>query len=209
MRRGPTIALPLIAGTLALALAAVVILTAGNGSSTAPRVSSNAASGFDGAALSPAPAAPGFSLTDQAGRRVSLAGYRGRPLILTFLYSTCGASCIVIAQQIRGALDELGHPVPVIIVSADPAADTPAHVRAFLESVSLSGRVEYLSGTPAALRAIWRDYRVPPAGAGGAAFGRYATVILLDGRGAERVLFQEEQLTPEALAHDIRRLEAG
>jgi hypothetical protein len=32
------------------------------------------------------------------------------------------------------------------------------------------------------------------------------TVALVDGRGRERVLFGLEQLTPEALSHDIRVL---
>jgi cytochrome oxidase Cu insertion factor (SCO1/SenC/PrrC family) len=115
----------------------------------------------------------------------------------------------VIAQQIRGALDELPRPVPVLVVSADPAADTPAHVRRFLEEVSLTGRVQYLTGRLSRLRSIWRAYRVTPASAGAGAFERFASVLLLDGQGRERVLFEQEQLTPESLAHDIRKLHAG
>jgi len=43
---------------------------------------------------------------------------------------------------------------------------------------------------------------------GRAAFDNYASVLLLDSSGRERVLFQSEQLTPESLAHDIRRLQS-
>jgi hypothetical protein len=49
---------------------------------------------------------------------------------------------------------------------------------------------------------------VTPA-AGRAAFERSASVLLIDGRGLERVIYQQEQLTPESLAHDIRSLQAG
>ncbi len=70
-------------------------------------------------------AAPPLRLTDIGGRPVALSDYRGRVVVLTFLYPGCGAACTVIAQQIRGALDELASPVPVVIVSADPAADSP------------------------------------------------------------------------------------
>ena len=53
--------------------------------------------------------------------------------MLAFLYSDCGAACMLIAQQIRGALDELRAPAcRVLIVSADPAADTPAACARFL-----------------------------------------------------------------------------
>ncbi len=155
------------------------------------------------------PLAPGFTLVDQTGRAVSLSGFRGHVVVLSFLYSTCGATCVVIAQQIRGALDELGKPVAVLIVSVDPRADTPANVRRFLSEVSLSGRVQYLSGPLSRLRAIWRKYRIVPASAGRSAFDKYASLLLLDGNGRERVLFQTEVLTPESLAHDIGRLEGG
>ena len=126
--------------------------------------------------------------------------------IVAFPYSTCGATCAVIAQQIRGALDELTQPVPVLLISADPNADTRARARSFLADASLSGRASYLSGSRAQLRAVWRSFRVVPASAGRAAFDRSASVFLLDRTGHERVVFQLEQLTPEALSHDIRKL---
>jgi protein SCO1/2 len=166
--------------------------------------------GFDGAALPSPHAAPNFSLTDQYGRSVSLASLRGEPVVLAFLYARCGGPCVLIAQQIRGALDELGaHPVAVAIVSADPAGDSAASVRSFLADVSLSGRVQYLTGTEAALSAVWKAYGVRPAAAGKDTFAKYATVRLLDANGRERVVYGAEQLTPEALVHDIGVLRAG
>jgi protein SCO1/2 len=173
-----------------------------------PSTGASSSSGFDGAALPVAPA-HGFTLADVTGngRTVSLSQYRGRVVALAFLYSTCGAPCIVIAQQIRGALDELGaHPAPALIVSANPAADTPARVRHFLAQVSLTGRARWLTGSLAQLRAVWHAYGITPPSAGRAVFANSVSVFLLDTAGRERVLFQSEQLTPEGLAHDIHKL---
>jgi protein SCO1/2 len=198
---------PLLSAGLALALA-VTMAGCGSGASSTSAGSAVSASGsgFEGAALPAGVAAAQFTLRDQAGSRVSLSSYRGRVVVVAFLYSTCGSPCVVIAQQIRGALDELGRSVPVLVVSADPAADTPEAVRGFLQKVSLSGRVRWLSGSPAQLRPVWHAFRVPPASAGRAAFARSASVVLIDRRGMERVIFQLEQLTPEALSHDLRKL---
>jgi protein SCO1/2 len=122
------------------------------------------------------------------------------------------------AQQIRGALEELhaqnsaaAPSAPsALAVSIDPQRDTPARVRSFLRRVSLASRLEYLTGTPAQLRAVWRAYEiVPPHGPRDRGPDRSAYVLLLDKHGSQRVRFYVEQLTPEGLAHDIRRLEGG
>jgi protein SCO1/2 len=96
--------------------------------------------------------------------------------------------------------------VPVLVVSVDPGADTPARIRGFLAQVSLTGRVLYLTGSRATLQPIWRAYGIVPPTAGRAAFERSAAVLLLDRAGHQRVIFQLEQLTPEGLAHDIGKL---
>jgi protein SCO1/2 len=202
------------AGAVVLALGLVVLLGSPGGNSPPGSSSAGASlagsaasgSGFDGAVL-PAGAGPrDFTLPDQSGQPVSLSRYRGQATVLTFLYSGCGATCVLIAQQIRGALDELPRPVPVLIVSADPAADTPKRVRRFLAQVSLNGRVHYLTAPAPVLAPVWRAYGVVPASAGRDAFDRSASVFVLDRSGRARVVFQSEQLTPEALAHDIRKL---
>jgi protein SCO1/2 len=183
--------------------------TTATSSSTPTGAQTPSASDFDGAALPVgAPAPANFTLPDLTGggAPISLSSYRGRVTIVAFPYSRCGATCVVIAQQIRGALDELPQPVPVLLISADPSADTPARAGRFLAQASLSGRASYLSGTLAQLREVWRSFRVVPASAGRAAFDRSASVFVLDRSGHERVIFQLEQLTPEALSHDVRKL---
>ncbi len=218
--------MPAILGVLAIAALAFALVAskesssgggsgvstgaAGSAPQTTESVGAASQGSFDGAALPGSRLAPAFTLADQYGRPVSLSSLRGGPVVLAFLYARCGAPCVLIAQQIRGALDELGaRPVSVVIVSADPRGDTPTAVRRFLAGVALSGRVHYLSGSESALEHIWREYEVRPASAGRATFAKYATVRLLDSAGHERVLYGTEQLTPEALTHDIGKLRAG
>jgi protein SCO1 len=183
--------------------AAVSSPSAGGSSITAP-----SSSGFDGAALPAGLRAPGFTLADQSGQPVSLGQFRGQVVALAFLDSACGPTCVLIAQQIRGALDELSRAPAVLIVTLDPRAETPAQVSRFLGQVSLSGRVHYLSGAVSQLRPLWHAYRAAPASSANSVADSFAGVLLIDRRGFERVLFGVEQLTPESLAHDIRRLQS-
>ncbi len=211
MDHRPRLLIPAISGLLLLAAVIFAILagSSGNSSGGSRSPGTAAGSGFDGAALPGGVAAPPFTLTDPSGHRVSLRSLRGRPVLIAFPYTHCRNSCILIAQQIRGALDELSSPPAVLLVSADPAGDTPARIRSFLGRVSLAGRASYLTGTASQLERVWRAYRVTPSSAGSAAYGKYATVLLIDSAGQERVLYGPEQLTPEALSHDIRKLQSG
>jgi protein SCO1 len=155
---------------------------------------------FDGATYPPGVIAPAFTLPDERGNAVSLSDYRGRVVALTFISSHC-RTCALVAQQIRGALDELGSPpgVSAVFVSTNPESDRPAKVARFLGAASLTGRAEYLTGSRRNLERVWRAYRVRATEDG-------TTVLLIDRTGVERVAFGVEQITPEGLAHDIRLL---
>lgn len=217
----PPLRLVLPAASLLFALILVLAIVLGDSPGGSSSHSATQSGGFDGAAFPAGVRAHDFTLSDQRGRSVSLSAYRGEVVALAFLSSDCRA-CVLVAQQVRGALDELeatpgSHTsgssgvldVQPIFVSTDPSADAHARVERFLEQTSLSGRVEYLTGTPAQLRPVWHAYGIPPASAGKAASEAATTVLLIDRSGAERVGFGLEQITPEGLAHDIRLLRAG
>lgn len=163
---------------------------------------------LDGATLPPGLHARAFTLTDQNAESVSLEGSRGRLRLLAFLSASKRGSLLV-AQQIRGALDELGagqaSRLAALIVSTDRST-SHAQVERFLQEAGLAGRVRFLTGPPAQLRAIWKAYGVVPASAGDAAFLASTPIFLVDRAGIERVGFPVEQLTPEGLAHDLRAL---
>ncbi|HEY7622375.1 MAG TPA: SCO family protein [Solirubrobacteraceae bacterium] len=164
------------------------------------------AGGFAGA-LSPPDMPPGnFTLSDENGKPVSLRDYRGQVVVLTFMYSTCQDTCPVTATTIRGALDDLGHDVPALAVSVDPANDTRDSAEAFLVKRGLSGgRMHFLLGSRGQLAPIWHAYGIQPQGNG---FEHTARVLLIDKSGRQRVAFPVEQLVDRDLAHDIRKLEA-
>jgi len=199
-----------IALAIALVLAIVLDGAPGGSSSHSTAQSGGRSGAFDGAAFPAGVHAHDFMLADQHGRSVSLSAYRGQVVALAFLSTDC-RTCVLVAQQVRGALDELGlaPSVRTIFVSTNPDADTPASVSRFLSQTSLTGRVEYLTGTPKQLRPVWHAYGIPPASAGKSASEAAAMVLLIDRAGVERVGFGLEQITPEGLAHDIRLLPAA
>ena len=162
-------------------------------------------SGSFAGAVRPRTPPANFRLNDEEGRTVSVADYRGEPVVVTFLYTNCENECPTIAQQIRGALDELGSDVPVLAVSVDPKGDTPASARRFIARQKMGGRMSFLLGTEKELQPVWRSFGVQPQSAGKEHSG---TVVILAPDGTQAVGFPVGELTPEGLADDLWRLGA-
>jgi protein SCO1/2 len=191
---------------LALATAGACLLAAGIGLYAARGGDSPSATGqFAGATRPPAIPPTRFALRDQDGRAVTAAALRGRPAIVSFLYTTCRDTCPLIADQVRGALDQLDRDrVPYVAVSVDPANDTPARAKSFLLKHGLTGRARFLLGSRAQLEPVWRQFGVQPQL--GPNRDHTPSTVLLDERGVQRVGFMADQITPEGVAHDVRAL---
>ena len=161
------------------------------------------ASAFAGALRPPEARAPEFRLRDQDGKPVSMAQYKGRTVVMTFVYSTCEDTCPAQVQSIRGALDELGRDVPVLAVSVDPANDTRARARRFLLEQHVTGRMRFVLGSARELAPVWKGYGIAPQRG---ELDHSAYVVVVDREGRQRVGFPHSQLTPEGLASDLKRL---
>ena len=145
-----------------------------------------------------------WTLDDQDGRAVRVGAPGSGPSVVTFLYTHCQDSCPVTASTIRGAMDQLGHDVPVYAVSVDPAHDTPNSARAFMSRNHVTGRMHFLLRPDPALQQVWTQFGIRPEERDSP---HTAYVVLLDRTGRQRIGFPFEKLTPEGLAHDLRRLE--
>ncbi len=164
-----------------------------------------ATAGFQGALMPEGVKAPDFNLTNQDGDTISMRSLRGSPVVVTFLYTTCEDTCPIQAQTVRGALDQLGHDVPAIAIAVDPPRDTPDRAKAFLSEQRALGRIDFVLGTRAALKPVWDGFFVRPQSV---TEEHQARFTLVDAKGFQRIGYPGSEATPEALAHDLRLLEA-
>lgn len=159
---------------------------------------------FEGALMPEGVRAPDFKLRNQDGEPVSMRSLRGQPVVVTFLYTHCQDTCPIQAQTVRGALDQLGHDVPALAVAVDPPNDTPQSARKFLAEQRASGRIDFVLGSRAELRPLWKGFAIRPQSV---TEEHQARLTLVDARGFQRVGYPGAQATPERLAHDLRLLE--
>ena len=181
------------------ALAAIVLAAAGGRDTEGGSPNT-----FGGALMPKGVRAPDFRLRNQDGESVSMRSLRGRPVVVTFLYTTCQDSCPIQAQTVRGALDELGHDVPALAIAVDPPRDTPERAQAFLSKQRATGRIDFVLGSRAELRPLWNGFHIRPQSV---TEEHLARLTLVDARGFQRVGYPGSEATPERLAHDLRLLE--
>ena len=163
---------------------------------------------FDGPTINNPHAPPDFALRDQQHRLVRLSALRGKVVLLTFLYTHCKDVCPLTAERLNGSLRLIGaerSQVRILAVSVDPKGDTPGSVSLFIRTHRLLPEFRYLTGSHAALSAIWHAYGVQSTATAGASIDHTLYTLLLDRHGRGRVLY-DSTANSANVAHDLRLL---
>lgn len=200
---------------IVVGLASVIGIAAGGGlyvldSHRSPSARAGALPAFHGQAeWEPnARAAPGFTLRDQSGARLSLASLRGRPVLLTFLDSQCKQECPIQGRQLGSILRRLpaAQRPALVVVTVDPSGDTPASIRHAMAKWGLAGpwTWHWLNGNRTRLAAVWHSYgiRVDPSSGD---IVHSLVLYLIDRVGYERTAYLYPFL-PAFVEGDLARL---
>ncbi|MCX7858809.1 MAG: SCO family protein [Chloroflexus sp.] len=100
-----------------------------------------------------------FSLPASTGGQLRFSDLRGQPVLLYFGYTRCPDYCPITLAEFRRAREELGadgEKVHFVLISVDPANDTPEVLAAYLRGFG-EGFIG-LQGDDATLRRISKEY---------------------------------------------------
>jgi protein SCO1 len=143
------------------AVAVAAALVAGCGGSSSDSTTRNG--GFEGLVQKQRRPAPPLALRDSLGHPVNIDSYRGKAVLVTFIYDHCPDVCPLIVGNLHAAQSELGSEaskLKIIAVSVDPKGDTPKTVKAFLNAHQMTGRMEYLIGSRPQLERTWSAWGI-------------------------------------------------
>jgi protein SCO1/2 len=190
----------LMSGTLA-----AVALLSGCGAST-PTSAAPSGPGLRGLVLRPAKAAPALSLRDFTGQPVNLTAFRGKAVLVTFVYTHCPDVCPLIVSSLAAGQRELGpkaRTLQILAVTVDPHRDTPSAIKAFLAARQASGRMDYLLGTHSQLARTWKAWGVAvQTGPNTTTTGHSAVVYGITASGRLAVVYPSN-LDPGEIVHDV------
>jgi protein SCO1/2 len=164
-----------------------------------------------GETLLPTEPAPGFTLTDQAGRPFSLEEQRGRAVLLDFIFTRCPGPCPIltsthVAVQ-RSLAPELLEQTRFVSISIDPERDTPQDLAAYATARGADlGHWAFLTGPPDEIGSVMQAYGVGTTLAPDGELEHVVATFLIDatGRIVKRYLGLEHE--PAAIAADLEGL---
>ena len=130
-----------------------------------------------------------FALVDHTGQPVTEAVFREKPSAVLFGFTHCPDVCPTTLMEMSGWVEALGteaEKMRFVFVTVDPERDTPAAMRDYVSA--FSDRILGVTGEPAAVHAMLRDYKIPfskvPHEGGGYSMDHLASVLLLDAQGS-------------------------
>jgi protein SCO1 len=102
-----------------------------------------------------------FTLVNQDGKTVTDRDFHGRYMLVYFGYTYCPDVCPTTLNSIAQAMEKLGakaNRVQPIFITVDPQRDSPAVMKQYVSAFSPS--LIGLTGTPAQIAAVAKEYRV-------------------------------------------------
>ena len=152
-----------------------------------------------------------FTLLDRNGQAVRLSQYRGKPLLVSFIYTGCFEVCPLTTRSLQSAI-EAGRAVfgtrqfNVLSIGFNQPADSPQSLKAF----ALQHRIDqpnwdFLSPHASTVEALTREfgfsYAATPAG-----FDHILQVTLLDAQGRIYRQIYGAELNADSLGEPIKQL---
>ncbi len=157
--------------------------------------------------------APDFTLVDQDGRSTTLGGFRGKVVLMNFIYTNCTDICPLVTAKLVQVQRDLkargwfGTRVVMLSMSFDPKRDTPTVLKQYAGrfKVDLAGWY-FLTGTSDAVDRVLKAYRIPVRAAAKPGLIDHALPVLVINQRGTLLGHYEPDFKPADVLSDLAKL---
>jgi protein SCO1 len=127
-----------------------------------------------------------FDLADQNGKPVTMADFKGRVLIVNFIYTRCPGPCPAQTSQMaamrRTMAPALRDKIAIVSITLDPDYDTPQRLKAFADQRGADW--PFLGGSPVKVNAVKEGFRMESGPGKNQPIDHWVGVYVFDQQGA-------------------------
>jgi protein SCO1 len=167
---------------------------------------------LEGLVIQPPKPTPALALRNYTGQPVDLTGFRGKAVLVTFVYTHCRDVCPLIVSNLAAAQRQLGaeaRRLQIIAVSVDPKGDTPLAVKHFLAARGATGRMDYLIGSYKQLLPVWKAWGIAVTVNNHVDAEAHTAVVFGIIPSGKIVVAYPSSFTPADIVHDVPLLARG
>lgn len=157
--------------------------------------------------------APSFELIDSHRESVSGASFKGKIVVVSFIYTTCTGTCPLTTlklNEVRKALQTeklWGSKVEFVSISLDPERDTPETLAKHARAKGIDTQHwRFLTGDPERVRKVIKAWDMWAKTDQNGVIDHPSRIFLIDAEGIEREIYSLETLSVETVLADIRAL---
>lgn len=155
-----------------------------------------------------------FSLVSHLGTQTRLSTFRGRVVLLTFVYANCPGACPLVTGKFLGLHRELkrragGRPqVQLLSVTVDPQSDNAAALAAYARQLGVRDESWlFLTGSDAEVQAVLDAYSLWRKKLPNGLVDHVMRVYLIDRHGDVREIYDSRLLSVDLVLQDIDTLQ--
>lgn len=149
-------------------------------------------------------------LTDQHGTQIGLDAFRGHPVIISMFYGSCPYACPTLISDLKRIVGDLSpntrRDVRVLLVSFDPARDTPAAMKELASRHKTDESVfRFTRSSEADVRRLAAVLGIRYAKLDNGAINHSTVITVLDAKGAPRYRMDGLKGPPEGAVAALER----
>ena len=152
-----------------------------------------------------------FVLTDQNGKRVEFERFRGKPVVINFMYTSCPDVCPLLTASLKILREHMkpaeAREIPFLSITTDPEVDTPEVLKAYSgRHKADSSNWSWLSGEARELAPVWQGFGVSVKRVAKGLIEHTTLTVVADAEGFMRFAYFGSAPDPDVLLKDLRAL---
>jgi protein SCO1/2 len=149
-------------------------------------------------------------LVDQNGKTVSLAAFKGKPLVVDFIYTSCPGTCLMETAKLTnvavGLGTDLGWKASIVSITVDPEHDSPARLREYAQQQGADKKGWYfLTGSAADVDRALAGFKMFREKGPDGSVGHLVDMLLLGPDGREVRDYDGQIVKPKEIVEDVRK----
>jgi protein SCO1/2 len=159
-------------------------------------------------------AVPDFTLIDQDGNRFRFSSTRGKPVLVTFIFTACPDVCPLFTAKFATLQRELEKrkidDYFLLSITTDPERDTPPVLKAYAQQYKADlRRWSFLTGSYAELSKAWNAFGVNVKRRADGQIQHTGLTTLIDQQGVRRVNYWGDKWLESEVLQDLSTLQSS